>query len=265
MDGAVTREEAAARWRLDLEDAEAGSRQTWPGDITAGMSEFEWLTLIAEILMPVRNELALGFEETHRRYEPAPHDPVDSNGDDDRTIDQEEDTEELSTNQVYSVILATAAACNRWLKEDLGPGLRAGGQDFETPMTLDPARDVDHWARERAKPMMEEPASDDDIERWLRWADLRTARTLPEETAPREEWSEAVGHGMALVREAIHRLTLARLHMRVGDRAALETNVAAQTTENVYRVVTWLASTLQAWGIALVRVHNAVPAPDDGS
>ena len=111
---------------------------------------------------------------------------------------------------------------------------------------------------------MEEPAGDDDIEGWLRWADLRTARTLPEETAPREEWSKAVDYSMALVREAIHRLTLARLHMRAGDRAMLEANVAAQTTENVYRVVTWLASTLQAWGIALVRVHNAVPAPEDG-
>ena len=66
MDGAVTREEAAARWRLDLEDAEASSRQTWPRDITAGMSEFERLTLITEILMPVRNELALESEETHQ-------------------------------------------------------------------------------------------------------------------------------------------------------------------------------------------------------
>ena len=72
MDGVVTREEAAARWRLDLEDVEAGSRQTWPWDITSGMSEFEWLTLITEILMPARNKHALGFEETHRRYEPAP-------------------------------------------------------------------------------------------------------------------------------------------------------------------------------------------------
>ncbi len=140
----------------------------------------------------------------------------------------------------------------------------AGGQDFETPMTLDPATDIDHWARERAKPMMEEPAGDDDIERWLHWADLRTARTLPEETAPREEWSQAVGRSMALVREAVHRLTLARLHMRSGDRVLLESNVAAQTTENVYRVVTWLAGTLQAWGIALVRVHHAVPGPDEG-
>ena len=51
---------------------------------------------------------------------------------------------------------------------------------------------------------------------------------------------------MGLVREAIHRLTLARLHMRTGDRAVLEANLAAQTTENVYRVVTWLAGTLQA-------------------
>ena len=131
-------------------------------------------------------------------------------------------------------------------------------------MTLDPASDIDHWARERARPMMEEPNAEDDIGRWLHWADLRTARTLPEETAPREEWSEAVGHSMALVREAIHRLTLARLHMRTGDRAVLESNLAVQTTENVYRVVTWLASTLQTWGLALVRVHNAVPETDNG-
>ena len=131
-------------------------------------------------------------------------------------------------------------------------------------MTLDPASDIDRWARERARPMMEEPDGAGGIERWLHWADLRTARTLPEETAPREEWSQAVGHSMALVGEAIHRLTLARLHMRAGDRAVLESNLAVQTTENVYRVVIWLASTLQAWGIALVRVHNAVPGPDDG-
>ena len=130
--------------------------------------------------------------------------------------------------------------------------------------TLDPATDIDRWARERAKPMMQEPARDGDIERWLHWADLRTARILPEETAPREEWSEAVGHSMVLAREAIHRLTLARLHMRTGDRAVLEANLAVQTTENVYRVVIWLASTLQAWGIALIRVHNAVPEPDNG-
>ena len=263
MDGAVTREEAAARWRLDLEDAEASSRQTWPGDITTGMSEFERLTLITEILMSVRNELALAFEETHQRDQPAQQPNGDSHGDDGGTGDQEE-TGETGVNQVYSVILTTAAACNRWLKEDLGPGLRADGQDFETPMTLDPATDIDHWARERARPMMEEPDGADDIERWLHWADLRTAGTLPGETATREEWSKAVGHGMALVREAIHRLTLARLHMRSGDRAVLEANVAAQTTENVYRVVIWLASTLQAWGIALVRVHNAVPEPDNG-
>ena len=265
MDGAVTKEEAAARWRLDLEDAEASSRQTWPRDITNVMSEFERLTLITEILMPVRNELALEFEETHQRDQPARQPSGDSHGDDDRTIDQEEETEELGVNQVYSVILATAAVCNRWLTEDLGPGLRAGGQDFETPMTLDPATDIGHWAREWARPMMEEPAGDDDIEKWLHWADLRTAGTLPEETAPWEEWSEAVGHSMAVVREAIHRLTLARLHMRAGDRAVLEANVAAQITENVYRVVTWLAGTLQAWGIALVRVHNAVPGPNDGA
>ena len=265
MDGAVTREEAAARWRLDLEDTEASSQQTWPRDITAGMSEFEWLTLVIEILTPVRNELALEFEETRQRDQSAQQPSVDNNGDDDRIIDPEEDTGETGVNQIYSVILATAAACDRWLKEDLGPGLRAGGQDFETPMTLDPATDIDHWARERAKPMMEQPAGDDDIERWLHWADLRTAHTLPEETAPREEWSEAVGHSMDLAREAIHRLTLARLYMRTGDRAMLESNVAAQTTENVYRVVTWLASTLQAWGVALVRIHNAIPEPDSGA
>ena len=262
MDGSVTREEAAARWLLDLEDAEASYRQTWPEDITAGMSEFEWLTLVTEFLMPVRNELALEFGETHQ---PAHQPSGDSYGDGGETGDQEEETGDIGVNQVYSVILATAAACNRWLKEDLGPGLMPGGQDLETPMTLDPATDIHRWARERATPMMEEPAGNGDIERWLHWADLRTARTLPEETAPREEWSEAVGHSMALVREAIHRLTLARLHMRTGDRAALDSNIAAQTTENVYRVVTWLASTLQAWGIALVRVHNAVPEPEDGS
>ena len=263
MDGAVTREEAAARWRLDLEDAEAGSRQTWPGDITAGMSEFERLTLITEILMPVRNELALAFDEMQQRDQPAQQPNGDSRGDDGGSGGQEE-TGETGVNQVYSVILVAAAACNGWLKEDLGPGLRAGGQDFETPMTLDPASDIDHWARERARPMMEEPDGAGGIERWLHWADLRTARTLPEETAPREEWSKAVGHGMALVREAIHRLTLARLHMRAGGRAVLESNLAVQTTENVYRVVIWLAGTLQAWGIALVRVHNAVQEPDDG-
>ena len=161
MDGAVTREEAAARWRLDLEDAEASSQQTWPGEITAGMSEFERLTLITEILMPVRNELALEFEETQQRDQPSQQPAGDSRGDDDRTIDQEEETGELGANRVYSVVLATAAACNRWLKEDLGPGLRASGQGFETPMTLDPATDIDHWARERAGPMMEEPVGDD--------------------------------------------------------------------------------------------------------
>ena len=261
MDGAVTREEAAARWRQDLEDAEASSQQTWPGDITAGMSEFERLTLVTEILMSVRNELALAFDEMLQRDQPARQPTGDSHGDDGGSGDQEE-TGETGVNQVYSVILATAATCNRWLKEDLGPGLKAGGQDFDTPMTLDPASDIDHWARERARPMMEEPDGADGIERWLHWADLRTARTLPEETAPREEWSKAVGHSMALVREAIHRLTLARLHMRAGDRVVLESNLAVQTTENVYRVVIWLAGTLQAWGIALVRVHNAVHEPD---
>ena len=193
MDGEVTREEAAARWRLDLEDAAASSRQTWPGDITAGMSEFEWFTLVTEILMPVRNELALEFEGTQQRDQPDRKPGGDSHGDDDRIIGQEEETGETGVNQVYSVILATAAACNRWLKEDLGPRLRTSGQDFETPMTLDPATDIERWAGERARPMMEEPAGDDDIERWLHWADLRTAGTLPEETAPREEWSEAVG------------------------------------------------------------------------
>ena len=261
MDSAVTvtEEEAAARWRQDLEDADGSSRQTWPRDITAGMSEFERLTLITEILMLVWNEFALESGETHQ---PVGQPTGDSHGDDHRTIDK---VEETGVNQVYSVILATAAACNRWLKEDLEPGLRAGGRDFETPMTLDPATDIDHWAKERARPMMEEPAGDDDIESWLHWADLRTAHTLPEETAPREEWGEAVGHSMALVREAIHRLTLARLHMRTGDRAVLESNLAVQTTENVYRVVVWLAGTVQAWGIALVRVHNAIPEPDDGA
>ena len=262
MDGAVKKEEATARWRRDLEDAEASSRQSWPGDITARMSEFERLTLLTEILMPVRDELKLEFEDTQQRERPAGQPAGDNHGDGGGTGD-EEDTEDLGVNQVYSVILAAAAACNRWLKEDLGPGLRTGGQDFETPMTLDPSTDIDRWVGERAEPMTEEPV-DDDIEGWLHWADLRTARTLPEETAPREEWSRAVGHSMALVREAIHRLTLARLHMRAGDPAMLESNVALQITGNLYRVVVWLASTLQAWGIALVQVHNAVPAPDDG-
>ena len=36
MDGTVTKEEAAARWRLDLEVAEADSRRAWPEDITVG-------------------------------------------------------------------------------------------------------------------------------------------------------------------------------------------------------------------------------------
>ena len=248
MDGAVTREEAAARWRRDLEEAEADSRQSWPMDITARMSEFERLTLITEILMPVRNELALGFGDTRQR---------------EQYQYQEEENGEPGVNRVYSVILATAAAGNRWLKEDLGPALRTEGRYFETAMTLDPATDIDRWTGERAGPLTEEPAGGDDIERWLHWADLRTAGTLPEETAPREEWSEAVGHSMALVREAIHRLTLARLHLRAGDPALLETNAAAQATENVYRVVVWLASTLRAWGIALIRLRNAVPEPDD--
>ena len=250
MDGAVTREEAAARWRRDLEVAEVDSRQSWPMDVTARMSEFERLALITEILMPVRNELALGFEEARQR---------------EQDQYQEEENGGLGVNRVYSVILATAAAGNRWLKEDLGPALRTEGRYFETAMTLDPATDIDRWTGERAGPLTEEPSGGDDIERWLRWADRRTAGTLPEETAPGEEWSEAVGHSMALVREAIHRLTLARLHLRTGDLALLEANAAVQTTENVYRVVVWLASTLQAWGIALVRLRNAVPEPDDGS
>ena len=248
MDGAVTREEAAARWRRDLEDAEADSRQSWPMDITARMSEFERLTLITETIMPVRNELALGVAETRQR---------------EQYQYQEEDTVDLGVNRVYSVILASAAAGNRWLKEDLGPALRTEGRYFETAMTLDPATDIDRWTGERAGPLTEEPAGGDDIDRWLHWADRRTAGTLPEEDAPREEWREAVGHSMALVREAIHRLTLARLHLRAGDPALLETNAAAQATENVYRVAVWLASTLQAWGITLVRLHNAVPEPDD--
>ena len=262
MDGAVAKEEAAARWRRDLENAETGSQETWPWGITARMSEFERLTLITEFLAPVRNELALEFEETRLRYEPPSHDPAASYGDDGETDDQE-DTGELGVDQVYSVILSAAAACNRWLKEDLAPGLRDGGQDFETPMTLEPAIDIDNWARERAGPVMEERVGDD-IEIWLHWADLRTAGTLPGETALREEWSEAVGYSMALVREAIHRLTLTRLHMRTGAPVLMEANLAVQTTENVYRVVVWLASTLQAWGMALVRVHNAVSELDDG-
>ena len=206
----------------------------------------------------MRNELALELLEA-RQPDRLPS--GDSHSDDDSNIGQEDET---GINQVYPVILAAAAACNRWLKEDLGPGLRGSGQDFETPMALDPATDIDHWTRERAKPMTEEPASDGDIERWLHWADLRMARTLPEETAPLEEWSQAVGHNMALVRDAVHRLTLAKLHMRAGDPGMLQANVAAQVTENVYRAVVWLASTQQAWGIALVGFHNAVPEPDDG-
>ena len=100
MDSAVTREKAASRWRQDLEDAEASSRQTWPGDITAGMSEFERLTLIAEILMPVRNELALELEETHERDQPAMQPTEDIHGEYHGTIDQEDETEEIGVNQV---------------------------------------------------------------------------------------------------------------------------------------------------------------------
>ncbi len=247
MDSAFTRKEAEARWRLDLEDAEARSERAWPENLTAGMSEFERLTLITEILLPVRNELALEFEEGRQS---ARQPGGDSHGDGDSNTSQEDD---IRVNRVYLVVLAAAAACNRWLKEDLGPTLKSGGQDFETPMTLDPATDIDRWARERTKPMTAEPVGGGDIERWLHWADLRTARTLPEETAPREEWSEAVGHNMALVREAVHRLTLARLHMRAGDPAMLQANVAAQATENLYRAVVWLASTLQGWSL---QKHN---------
>ena len=259
MDGAVTREEAEAGWRRDLEQAEASDEHTWPMDITTGMSEFERLTLVTEILMPVRSELMPGAGETR---EPDSQPAGDGGGDDGGT-GGEEDADAPGVNHLYPVILAAAAACSRWLKEDLAPGLRAGGPDFDTPMTLDPAADIDRWARERAGPLTEEPA-DDDIESWLHRVDLRTAGTLPEESAPREEWSEAVGHGMALVREAIHRLTLARLHMRAGDPALLESNVALQVTGNLYRVIVWLASTLQAWGLALVRLHNAFPQPHNG-
>lgn len=236
MDSMVTREEAAARWRLDLADAAADSRQAWPGAITARMSEFERLTLVTEILLPVCNDLVPETGETDRTAQ--------QKGDDGGDIDQDEETEEPGVNHDYSVILAAAAACTRWLEEDLGPALRAGGQDFETPMTLPPAADIDHWARERAQPITAEP-SGDDIEGWLRWVDLRTARALPAEGAPREEWSLAVGHSLALVREAVHRLTLGRLNMRAGAPSVPETSVAAQLTENVYRTVAWLASTLQ--------------------
>ena len=86
MDGAVTRQEPAARWRSDLEDAEASSQQTWPQGVTAGMSEFERLTLITETLMPVRNELNLEFEEADRRDQSARHPTGDTDGDDDRTV-----------------------------------------------------------------------------------------------------------------------------------------------------------------------------------
>ena len=256
MDGTVIKEEAATRWRRDLEEAEADSRRSWPIDVTARMSEFERLTLITEILMPVRNELKVELEETQQRDRPSRL-PTE-------VQDQEEENGELGVNRVYSVILASAAAGNRWLKEDLGPALRTEGRYFETAMTLDPATDIDRWTGERAGPLTEEPAGGDDIERWLHWADIRTAGTLPEDTASGEEWSEAVGHSMALVREAIHRLTLARLHLRAGDPALMEANATAQTTENVYRAVVWLASTLQAWGIVLVRLHNAVPESHDG-
>ena len=263
MDGAVTGEEEAIRWRRDLEDAEAANQESWPMDVTARMSEFEWLTLVTEILVPVWNELELELGDTQQRDQPARQPAGDSHGDVVWTIEEDAETEELGKNQVYSVILGAAAACNRWLREDLGPELRAGGQDFETPMTLDPAIDIDRWARDRSRPLTEEPAvdGDDDIEIWLHRADLRTAGTLPAETAPREEWSQAVGHSMALVRDAVHRLTLARLHMRAGDPALLESNLAVQITENLYRVVVWLAGTLQAWGLSLIRLHNAAPEP----
>ena len=99
MDGAVSREEAEARWRLDLEEAEASSRQTWPGDITAGLSAFERLTLVTEILMPVWNELALKFEETHQQDQPARQTAGDGRGDDDRIGGQDEETEELGVTR----------------------------------------------------------------------------------------------------------------------------------------------------------------------
>ena len=92
-----------------------------PGTSPPECPSFERLTLITEILTPVRNELALEFEEGHRRDQPAQQPNGDSHGDDGGTGDQEE-TGETGVNQVYSVILATAAACNRWLKEDLGAG-----------------------------------------------------------------------------------------------------------------------------------------------
>ena len=120
MDGAVTREEAEARWRLDLEEAEADSRQAWPLDITAGMSEFERLTLITEILLPVRNELALEFEEAHQ---PDRQPSGDSYGDHDSNTGQEDET---GVKQVYPVILA-AAACLQPVAQG-GPGAGAEGR-----------------------------------------------------------------------------------------------------------------------------------------
>ena len=267
MDGAITREQAEARWRRDLDGAVARSEQDWPREVTSRMSEFEWLTLVTESLMPVRNELRLEFQETDQRDEPARQAPGGGHDNDGGTGEEREgeENEALGVSGTYPVVAATAAVCARWLREDLGPGLRAGGQGIRTPMTLDHARDIDHWARERARPMMEEPAEGDDIEGWLHWADLRMARTLPEEDAPPEEWSGAAGHGLAGVREAVHRLTLARLHVRAGDRGVMEANAAAQATENVYRTVVWLASTLQAWGAALVRVQAAAHEADGGA
>lgn len=156
MEMAVTREEAEARWLLDRRTAEAGSQQAWPGDVTGRMSEFEWLTLASEILMPVWNELTPDFGEA-RQENRRDRQPTEDGHDDDGGM------EEINVNQVYSVILSTAAACNRWLKKDLGPRLRNGGQDFETSMTLDPAADIDRWARERAGPMMDGPAGEDGI------------------------------------------------------------------------------------------------------
>ena len=106
MDGAMTKEQAAAHWRRDLEEAEASSRQAWPRDVTAGMSEFEWLTLKAKILEPVLGQLVLAFQERNRQFEPA---------------DQEE-AGAPSINQTFSVILA--AAMSTYLPTLTSPRLR---------------------------------------------------------------------------------------------------------------------------------------------
>lgn len=70
MEKAVAREEAAARWLRDLRAAETAIRRAWPRDITARMSEFELLTLVSEILVPVWNDFRLEFEETPLRDQP---------------------------------------------------------------------------------------------------------------------------------------------------------------------------------------------------